>query len=235
MTNLQAKPASFTIWSPKNCATVTASMISCQNINQSLAQKILSGQKVCYCLIYLRQSFRGADRSRFLLSIIFQFPWHASIFRDQVKQLRVRHVWGLKCTKWNFYFVPVSFGVETGVFELNLPCCRARLTNNLPLWQPIHSTRPDFAPSGKLQTLQTERSSPTAVHLFFSLQTPVAKHPNYEIQPKRTTSNHKTSQLLKCLRKLAFSSARDPSKLKTAYLFLSFFPSSFDAGKIIAR
>lgn len=35
--------------------------------------------------------------------------------------------------------------------------------------------------------------------------------------------------------KVTFSSASDPSKLNTAYLFFSFFPSSFEAGKIIAR
>lgn len=32
-----------------------------------------------------------------------------------------------------------------------------------------------------------------------------------------------------------FNSARDPSKLNTAYLFFSFFPSSFEAGRIMAR
>ena len=31
-----------------------------------------------------------------------------------------------------------------------------------------------------------------------------------------------------------FSSAREPSRLNTAYLFFSFFPSSFEAGKIMA-
>ncbi len=31
------------------------------------------------------------------------------------------------------------------------------------------------------------------------------------------------------------SSASDPSKLKTAYLFFSFLPSSLDAGRIMAR
>ena len=45
-------------------------------------------------------------------------------------------------------------------------------------------------------------------------------------QPTTTTSTTPNPTL---------SSASDPSKLKTAYLFLSFLPSSLDAGRIMAR
>src|SRR6218665_2123348 len=40
---------------------------------------------------------------------------------------------------------------------------------------------------------------------------------------------------LRTTKQPTLSSASDPSKLKTAYLFFSFLPSSFDAGKIIAK